>query len=431
MLMIIFYFPGRISRWKRWDDESKGSGLDAYMPLWSCISSVWKGQRWSWLVAGRHGIPQPPGIVIFNLPAALGVRTSACSNYSRPWKAPGKVAGSIHHCSWSFQGAISCYTTQTDHFRHSRNLVSHTSFNVWSFCLLAQLCVTAPTGVAAFNVDGYTLHSLLRLSVKGDFKQLKGNQLQTIQKSMTNIRYLIIDEMYMVGRKMFGQVDRRLRQAFPHRYVFITMQDTLRILLHTQHKLNFIAEPRRCLEDAQSFSLVTGVSFLQSWTFHFHHSVQNWAVWSRKCRLPPLQQGDSFGSGHETGRSGYWAAALPWPSYQIERWMEDWKHLMKQTIAVVGATTPFTEALHLFATASDVAEHNIHKLHASGQPVAMLKPVHNGPGAFKATQGFIWGRETRVCFPPKRKCFPPKPLQSKQFFMILNSYEFCFYIIAG
>ena len=39
--------------------------------------------------------------------------------------------------------------------------------------------------------------------------------------------------------------------------------------------------------------------------------------------------------------------------------VENWKHLMKQTPAVVGATTPFAEALHLFATASDVAEHNI------------------------------------------------------------------------
>ena len=93
--------------------------------------------------------------------------------------------------------------------------------------LAGQLCVTAPTEVAAFNVDGYTLHSLLRLPVKGDFKQLEGNRLQTIQQFMTSIRYLIIDEMSMVGRKMFGQVDRRLRQAFPHRYVFITMQDTL------------------------------------------------------------------------------------------------------------------------------------------------------------------------------------------------------------
>ena len=77
--------------------------------------------------------------------------------------------------------------------------------------------------------------------------------------------------------------------------------------------------------------------------------------------------------------------------------VEDWKHLMKQTPAVVGATTPFAEALHLFATASDVAEHNIHKLHASGQPVAMLKAVHNGPGAFKATSEEAGGLDPVIC----------------------------------
>ena len=70
---------------------------------------------------------------------------------------------------------------------------------------------------------------------------------------------------------------------------------------------------------------------------------------------------------------------------------------MKQTPAVVGATTPFAEALHLFATASDVAEHNIHKLHASGQPVAMLKAVHNGPGAFKATSEEAGGLDPVIC----------------------------------
>ena len=75
--------------------------------------------------------------------------------------------------------------------------------------------------------------------------------------------------------------------------------------------------------------------------------------------------------------------------------VEDWKHLMKQTPAVVGPTTLFAEALHLFATASDVAEHNIHKLHASSQPVAMLK--HNGPGAFKATSEEAGGVDPVIC----------------------------------
>ena len=77
--------------------------------------------RTKMIMIGRW-LPQPPGIVIVHLPAALGVRTSSCNNYTRPQKAPGKAAGSIQHCSCSFQGARSCHTTQTDHFRDSRNL---------------------------------------------------------------------------------------------------------------------------------------------------------------------------------------------------------------------------------------------------------------------------------------------------------------------
>ncbi len=79
------------------------------------------------------------------------------------------------------------------------------------------LVVAAPTGVAAFNVNGYTIHSLLSIPVRGDFKPLDGSRLHTIQQTLKDIDYLIIDEMSMVGRKLFGQVDRRLRQAFPHR----------------------------------------------------------------------------------------------------------------------------------------------------------------------------------------------------------------------
>jgi ATP-dependent DNA helicase PIF1 len=44
-------------------------------------------------------------------------------------------------------------------------------------CLRLQLQdkvrVAAPTGVAAFNVDGHTLHSLLSLPTKGEYKDLK------------------------------------------------------------------------------------------------------------------------------------------------------------------------------------------------------------------------------------------------------------------
>ena len=83
--------------------------------------------------------------------------------------------------------------------------------------LLDRLRVMAPTGVAAFNVGSVTLHSLLHLPTRGEFKALEGEQLQQLQQSFSGVDYLIIDEMSMLGRKLFGQVDQRLRQAFPHR----------------------------------------------------------------------------------------------------------------------------------------------------------------------------------------------------------------------
>ena len=46
-----------------------------------------------------------------------------------------------------------------------------------------KLCVTAPTGVAAFNIQGHTLHSLFSLPTKGEFKELEGNRLHELQQS--------------------------------------------------------------------------------------------------------------------------------------------------------------------------------------------------------------------------------------------------------
>ena len=71
--------------------------------------------------------------------------------------------------------------------------------------------------MAAFNVDGYTLHSLLHLPVRGEFKDLQGTQLHNLQQALASVQYLIIDEISMVGRKTFAMIDSRLRQAFPHK----------------------------------------------------------------------------------------------------------------------------------------------------------------------------------------------------------------------
>ena len=69
--------------------------------------------------------------------------------------------------------------------------------------------------MAAFNIHGCTSHSVFRLPTKGELKNLEGDALRSLQDCLAGVNYIIIDEMSMVGRKMFGQIDHRLRQAFP------------------------------------------------------------------------------------------------------------------------------------------------------------------------------------------------------------------------
>ena len=70
--------------------------------------------------------------------------------------------------------------------------------------------LTAPTGVAAFNIQGMTLHSALFLSIRKFSSQpLTHNTLRT---RLANLQLLIIDEVSMVGSNMLLQVHRCLQQ---------------------------------------------------------------------------------------------------------------------------------------------------------------------------------------------------------------------------
>ena len=81
------------------------------------------------------------------------------------------------------------------------------------------LKVAAPTGSAAYNVDGATLHSLLQIPVKFDDKNcappLDGDQLQRLQATFKGTHLLWIDEKSMVSTTRLYQIDQRLKQARP------------------------------------------------------------------------------------------------------------------------------------------------------------------------------------------------------------------------
>ncbi|KIX07986.1 uncharacterized protein Z518_02640 [Rhinocladiella mackenziei CBS 650.93] len=68
----------------------------------------------------------------------------------------------------------------------------------------------APTGIAAFNIVGKTLHSLLRLPVKMTTSDLSVATLQLLQASFASCRFLIIDEKSMIDLKTLCPMHRYL-----------------------------------------------------------------------------------------------------------------------------------------------------------------------------------------------------------------------------
>src|SRR5277367_6414695 len=79
--------------------------------------------------------------------------------------------------------------------------------------------VLAPTGVAAFNINGAMIHSMLSISIinnkHGKGLDIEGERLKQLQERLQDVLYVIIDEKSMVGWQMLAQIDMRLRQAFP------------------------------------------------------------------------------------------------------------------------------------------------------------------------------------------------------------------------
>ena len=79
-----------------------------------------------------------------------------------------------------------------------------------------QVC--APTGTAAFNVSGTTIHSTLSLPVpipRDDLLKLRGMALSVFQEKFASTKLLIIDEMSMIGRSLLRCIDLRLRETHP------------------------------------------------------------------------------------------------------------------------------------------------------------------------------------------------------------------------
>ena len=87
-----------------------------------------------------------------------------------------------------------------------------TLLNHLSWHTSKQVVICAPTGVAALNVGGQTIHSLFRLPI-GVIADHDIEQTPQLRKLLNTIDTVVIDEVSMVNADLLDAVDRSLRQA--------------------------------------------------------------------------------------------------------------------------------------------------------------------------------------------------------------------------
>ena len=76
-----------------------------------------------------------------------------------------------------------------------------------------SVLLTAPTGVAAFNIGGMTLHSaFLLVSGQLGFQQLSNDKANTLCNRLSKLKLLIIRKVSMVGCNLLLLLHKRFKQ---------------------------------------------------------------------------------------------------------------------------------------------------------------------------------------------------------------------------
>ena len=85
-----------------------------------------------------------------------------------------------------------------------------------------HVLLCAPTGKAAHNIGGNTIHSAFCIPVSQgfQFKPLDMQQLNTMRASYHELKLVIIDKISMVGRGMFNFINLRLQEVMGNVHPF-------------------------------------------------------------------------------------------------------------------------------------------------------------------------------------------------------------------
>ena len=215
----------------------------------------------------------------------------------------------------------------------------------------------APTGIAAFGINGMTVHSALSLPVKSSFNALIPSALSKFQHQWRNIKLLIIDEKSMIGRAMAGKIDSRLRQIMADE-----IMGGIGVLLFG----DFAQLPP--IGDSPLYSSKIPLKPLQIAGRDVYISFNQSVTLQHIFR----QQGDDPVSQH------FRDLLLRQRTYSITQ--EDYNLLstrFPQNLPDEEKRT-FRDAIHLLPTRADVEDHNHHYLESAHTPVLCCKARHTG-----------------------------------------------------
>ncbi|KID59396.1 ATP-dependent DNA helicase PIF1, partial [Metarhizium hybridum] len=220
----------------------------------------------------------------------------------------------------------------------------------------------APTGIAAHNFHGRTLHSLFKIPVKtlpqGFSQKLSRSNLCSLQALFKHCKYLIIDEKSMIGIKFLGLLDHRLREIFPARqdemYAGINI-----FVCGDFHQLPPIAATVMYsnLPNARNAEFLAG--------------QQAYRALDTTARLTQLMRQD--GDDGET--------------LQFRRALEELRVYQN----------PSKDALRLYFRREGVRVHNHQRLRDCEQPILRIKSTHTGRGAEGANDDEADGLDPQLC----------------------------------
>ncbi len=248
------------------------------------------------------------------------------------------------------------------------NLISsHLAYYAAQVDMVNPVLRAAPTGVAAFNIKGFTLHQLLNLPIQSAFEPLKPERLTRLQDRFRHCRLLIIDEKSMIGLKALHYIDQRLRQTYARPNDFF---GGLSILFCGDFGQLPPVSDRALYNPHVTSPSTDALAGLQAY-LAFDQTV----VLSQIMR----QQGEDAESRQfrETLNELRDGKLSP----------ENWGFLLTRVKEnmVPGSWTDFDGALHLYATRHEVDEYNYDCLERLNQPVIKICAKHAGKGAKKAS----------------------------------------------